>query len=191
MSWPSPFVPLALSNRYWFGQWAGCLNWWRASAGGARLKSPDLARVPAIIREIPDDRLLEFALVENIQRQELNPIEEANAYKRLDRLTRTNAGRGSSASRQGSNLCHKLSARPKVTDRHPDPARRGEAFIRSRANTTRNTGSGDPTSLRTKDRQALAGLYVRLSNALSISVIGKRYPPKLLRPSIRISEQLK
>jgi ParB family chromosome partitioning protein len=42
-----------------------------------------LARIPAIIREIPDDKLLELALIENIQRQELNPIEEANAYKRL------------------------------------------------------------------------------------------------------------
>ena len=50
---------------------------WRAA------QIAELVRVPAIIREIPDDRLLEFALVENIQRQELNPIEEANAYKRL------------------------------------------------------------------------------------------------------------
>src|SRR5439155_22459267 len=33
--------------------------------------------------EIPDDRLLETALIENIQRQELNPIEEARAYSTL------------------------------------------------------------------------------------------------------------
>ena len=50
---------------------------WRAA------QLADLSRVPVIVREIPDDRLLEFALIENIQRQELNPIEEANAYKRL------------------------------------------------------------------------------------------------------------
>src|SRR5213596_3418177 len=55
---------------------AGERRWRAAQIAG-------LARIPAIIREIPDDRLLEFALVENIQRQELNPIEEANAYKRL------------------------------------------------------------------------------------------------------------
>jgi ParB family chromosome partitioning protein len=36
-----------------------------------------------VVKEIPDDRLLELALVENIQRQELNPIEEAKAYWRL------------------------------------------------------------------------------------------------------------
>jgi ParB family chromosome partitioning protein len=35
------------------------------------------------VREIPDDKLLELALIENIQRQELNAIEEAQAYKRL------------------------------------------------------------------------------------------------------------
>ena len=55
-------------------------------AGERRWRAAQLAglsRVPAIIREIPDERLLELALIENIQRQELNPIEEANAYKRL------------------------------------------------------------------------------------------------------------
>src|ERR1041385_6559039 len=55
---------------------AGERRWRAAQLAG-------LARVPVIVREIPDDRLLEFALIENIQRQELNAIEEANAYKRL------------------------------------------------------------------------------------------------------------
>jgi ParB family chromosome partitioning protein len=55
-------------------------------AGERRWRAAQLAglsHIPAIIREIPDDKLLELALIENIQRQELNPIEEANAYKRL------------------------------------------------------------------------------------------------------------
>lgn len=55
---------------------AGERRWRAAQLAG-------LARIPAIIREIPDEKLLELALIENIQRQELNPIEEANAYKRL------------------------------------------------------------------------------------------------------------
>ena len=50
---------------------------WRAS------QHAGLRRVPVVIKEIPDEKLLELALVENIQRRELNPIEEANAYRKL------------------------------------------------------------------------------------------------------------
>jgi len=42
-----------------------------------------LATIPAVVRKIADDRVLEFALVENIQREELTPIEEAQALRRL------------------------------------------------------------------------------------------------------------
>src|ERR1041385_6004531 len=55
---------------------AGERRWRAAQMAG-------LSRVPAIVREIPDESLLELALIENIQRQELNAIEEANAYRRL------------------------------------------------------------------------------------------------------------
>jgi ParB family transcriptional regulator, chromosome partitioning protein len=42
-----------------------------------------LARVPVLIKPISDDKLLEVSLIENIQRENLNPIEEAKAYDRL------------------------------------------------------------------------------------------------------------
>lgn len=42
-----------------------------------------LATVPVTVRDVPDERLLELALVENIQRQELTPLEEAQAFQRL------------------------------------------------------------------------------------------------------------
>ncbi len=50
---------------------------WRAS------QRAGLRRIPAVVKEVSDDKLLELALVENIQRQELNPIEEAKAYRKL------------------------------------------------------------------------------------------------------------
>jgi ParB family chromosome partitioning protein len=50
---------------------------WRASQRAGLLK------VPVAVRDIPDDRLLAVALIENIQREDLNPIEEAHAYRRL------------------------------------------------------------------------------------------------------------
>src|SRR6266852_2517182 len=50
---------------------------WRA----ARLAGLEL--VPVVIQDIPDDRLLEITLVENIQREDLNPIETALAFDRL------------------------------------------------------------------------------------------------------------
>ena len=43
----------------------------------------DLQRIPAIVTEVDDDRLLEVALIENIQRQDLNAIEIARAYRQL------------------------------------------------------------------------------------------------------------
>ena len=50
---------------------------WRAS------KKAGLKKIPAMIREVSDTKALELAIIENIHRQDLNPIEEAEAYKRL------------------------------------------------------------------------------------------------------------
>ena len=50
---------------------------WRAA------QKAGLHRVPCIIKEVPEDNVLELSLIENIQREELNPIEEANAFRNL------------------------------------------------------------------------------------------------------------
>ena len=50
---------------------------WRAA------KLAGLARVPVVIREVEDKKMLELALVENIQRRDLNPMEKARAFRQL------------------------------------------------------------------------------------------------------------
>lgn len=50
---------------------------WRAS------KLVGLNKIPAVIRDFNDQEMLEIALIENIQREDLNPIEEAAAYKEM------------------------------------------------------------------------------------------------------------
>ena len=50
---------------------------WRAA------KKAGLKEVPVIIKNLTEQEIVEIALIENIQREDLNPIEEAQAYKRL------------------------------------------------------------------------------------------------------------
>ena len=55
-------------------------------AGERRWRAAQMAgllRVPVVVRDVPDDKLLEIALIENLQREDLNPIEVAEAYRRL------------------------------------------------------------------------------------------------------------
>ena len=42
-----------------------------------------LEKIPAVIKELSDQQVMEIALIENLQREDLNPVEEAAAYKKL------------------------------------------------------------------------------------------------------------
>ena len=69
-----PIVVRRYGDRYQIV--AGERRWRAAQRAGLR-------RVPVTLREISDEKLLEVALIENIQRQELNIVEEARAYRKL------------------------------------------------------------------------------------------------------------
>ncbi len=69
-----PLVVRRKANRY---QLVAGERRWRAA------KLAGMTSLPAVIRDIADERLLEITLIENIQREDLNPIETAQAFDRL------------------------------------------------------------------------------------------------------------
>jgi ParB family chromosome partitioning protein len=90
-------------------------------AGERRWRAAQLAgleKVPAVIREIPDEAAIAMALIENIQRENLNPLEEARALDRLIRefdLTHAEAAEAVGRSRASvSNLLRLLELSDKV-----------------------------------------------------------------------------
>ena len=61
-------------------------NYYEIIAGERRWRAAKLAgvkEVPVIVKKLTEQEIMEISLIENIQREDLNPIEEAQAYKRL------------------------------------------------------------------------------------------------------------
>ncbi len=76
---------------------------WRAS------QMAGLKEVPVVIREVPDEAALVMALIENIQREDLNPIEEAQGIKRLiDEFAMTHEGAAEAVGRSRSAVSNLL-----------------------------------------------------------------------------------
>lgn len=90
---------------------AGERRWRAAQLAG-------LAEIPALVREVPDEAAVAVALIENIQREDLNPLEEATALKRLTEefgLTHQEAAAAVGRSRASvSNLLRLLELHPDV-----------------------------------------------------------------------------
>ncbi len=76
---------------------------WRAA------KMAGLTQIPAIIRQIDDQQALELALIENIQRQDLSPLEEAAGYQRLiDEFSHTQEALASVVGKSRSHIANLL-----------------------------------------------------------------------------------
>ena len=69
--------PILVQNRGDYYEIIAGERRWRAA------KIAGLKEVPVIVRKLTDQEIVEISLIENIQREDLNPIEEAQAYKRL------------------------------------------------------------------------------------------------------------
>ena len=76
---------------------------WRAA------QRASLATIPAVIRELDDRQVLEIAIIENVQRADLNPIEEALGYRALiERFGRTHEGLGEIVGKSRSHVANTL-----------------------------------------------------------------------------------
>ena len=69
--------PLLVSDKKSYFEIIAGERRWRAA------KMAGLKEVPVVIKEFSDQEIVEISLIENIQREDLNPVEEAQAYKRL------------------------------------------------------------------------------------------------------------
>ena len=92
-------------------------------AGERRWRAAQLAEltdIPAIVRDVPDETAIAVALIENIQREDLNPLEEARALERLISefsMTHQQAAEAVGRSRAAvSNLLRLLDLAPEVCD---------------------------------------------------------------------------
>lgn len=101
---------------------------WQAS------KLAGLEKVPVVIKEVSDRQSLELALIENIQRADLNPLEEAAAYQRLMQdfaLTQQDVGRQVGKSRVAITNTMRLLLLPEVVKRAVIEERISEGHARA------------------------------------------------------------
>lgn len=132
---------------------------WRA----ARLAG--LERVPVVLRETPDQDLAVLALVENLQREDLNPVEEARAYRRLQ---------------QEAGLTHEAiatqvgSSRAAVTN-----------ALRLLDLSSATTGLVESGSLKAAAARALLPLDRPRQDALAREVVSKRLPVREVERRVR------
>lgn len=147
---------------------------WRAAQRAGILK------VPVVVREVADDKLLQVALIENIQREDLNPIDEALAYQRLiEDFRLTQEDLASAVGKDRSSVANYLRLL-----KLPDDVRSEVASDRlSMGHARALLGLEDQAQLRTAARDVLArSLSVRETEALvrrlSTEAPARDEPPK-------------
>ena len=85
-SWRRRSASTASSSRSWSGRsTANRYQLDRRRAPLARVAAAGLATIPALVEEIDDDTALEISIIENLQREDLSPLDEAAMYDRMVR----------------------------------------------------------------------------------------------------------
>ena len=159
---------------------------WRA----ARIAGLD--KVPVVIREVPDEAALGIGLIENIQREDLNPIEEANGLARLIgefKLTHEEVAKAIGRSRAGvTNLLRLLELAPAVLDMVQD-ARIDMGHARALLSLSKSR------QVELANQIAEKGLSVReterlVQQATTAAPAARLAPPRLDPDSRRLQEEL-
>ena len=158
---------------------------WRAA------RMAGLETVPAVVRDVPDEAALGIGLIENIQREDLNPLEEANGLKRLIdefHLTHEQVAGAIGRSRAGvTNLLRLLELAPAVQEMLSD-GRIDMGHARALLSLSR------PRQVEVAGQIAARGLSVREAERLvqhaTQAPTATRAPPRLDADSRRLQEEL-
>lgn len=145
---------------------------WRAA------QAAQLHEVPVIIRDLSDEGVLEIALVENIQRTDLNPLEEASGYLRLiDEFDHTQESLARVVGKSRSHVANtlRLLTLPEAVQRLVDLGQISAGHARALI------GAEDPTGLAAKIVKS--GLNVRQTEALVKREKSPRKPAQSAVPS--------
>ena len=140
---------------------------WRAA------QQAGLLRVPVVVRDVPDDRLLELALIENLQRENLNPIEEAEAFRRLiDEYRLTQAEVAAAVGKDRATVANYVRLLALPSEVRADVAAGALAMGHARA----LLGLTEPSAQRRAAREVVArGLSVRETETL-VKQLGRPTP---------------
>jgi len=160
---------------------------WRAA------RMAGLEQVPAVVREVPDEAALGIGLIENIQREDLNPLEEANGLKRLIdefKLTHEEVAGAVGRSRAGvTNLLRLLDLAPAVQSMLLD----GKIDM---GHARALLALSKPRQVELAEQVAAAGLSVRETERLvqqatvAPAAIARRAAPALDADSRRLQDEL-
>jgi ParB family chromosome partitioning protein len=143
-------------------------NAYEIIAGERRWRAAQIAQLhelPVVIREFADDEALEIALVENIQRQDLTPLEEAEGYRRLmEEFSHTQEDLSKAVGKSRSHVANmlRLLGLPEAVKQHVEAGRLSAGHARALLN------AGDPVGL--AEQVIKRGLNVRATEKLAQSV---------------------
>ena len=127
-------------------------------AGGLRAR-PGLEEIPAIVEHIDDEAALEIAIIENLQREDLSPLDEAVMFERMTTDHGYSVRKLASKLGQGQGLRREPAAAERSARRRPRPGRRTErhALPRVRADEGRRRAQASTPGEAGRDRRAQPG----------------------------------